>query len=347
VTADSLPPGDELRLPEVLPAGLGYGWPPPAPRPKFRHRYRPHIILFLLTLLTTSLAGSCSYAGLRAIGLDDPSTVTLEWMDLYGGLITYALPALLILGSHEFGHYFYCRKYDVDATLPYFLPAPPLFLFGTFGAVIRIKEPFPSKRSLFDIGIAGPIAGFIVLLPFLYLGLSWSEVTTVGNSEDIIYFGEPVLLKFLAWLRFGTLPEGSDIMLHPVGFAAWFGMLATALNLLPFGQLDGGHISYAVFGRHAESVSLATLGLAVVLTIYSTSWLFLTGLMLLMAYFFGFRHPPVIDEPVPLDGRRKALAAFALVMFLLCFTPTPLTLGGSDDGPDRASRDASVRVVPE
>jgi membrane-associated protease RseP (regulator of RpoE activity) len=162
----------------------------------------------------------------------------------------YSIPVLTILGAHEFGHYYYCRVYNVDATLPFFLPAP--IQSGTLGAVIRIREPFPSRRALFDIGVAGPIAGFVMLLPFLYYGIHKSELGPVAKDQLIFYYGEPLLFKALAWLKFGTRPEGFDVMLHPTGFAAWWGMLATSLNLLPFGQLDGGHGTFALFGAKAH-----------------------------------------------------------------------------------------------
>ena len=198
-----------------------------------------------------------------------------------------------------------------------------IFLTGTFGAVIRIREAFPSKKALFDIGVAGPIAGFVALVPFLYLGLKYSQMLPVP-AGDILYFGEPLGLQALAWLRFGTRPEGMDIFLHPMGMAAWFGMLATALNLLPFGQLDGGHIMYALLGKRAASVSALTLLVAVFLTTRSLSWLVFTAMMIFMALTMGLRHPRVLDEDEPIGPGRTAIAIFAFVMFVLCFTPVPV-----------------------
>ena len=242
---------------------------------------------------------------------------------LPGGL-TYSLPLIVILGAHEFGHYAYCRIHKVDATLPYFLPFP-IALTGTLGAVIRIREAFPSKRALFDIGVAGPIAGFVALLPFLWWGVTLSGVVKFPDTGDVIYFGEPLLFQAVARLHFGTLPEGFDIVLHPMGFAAWFGMLATALNLLPFGQLDGGHIAYALFGRRAAWVSAATLVTAVLLFAFeSTSWFFVALMMVVMAFLLGLRHPRVVDEHAPLDRGRVVVAAIALVIFVVCFTPVPI-----------------------
>ena len=292
-----------------------------APPRKFRHRYWVHILWFLLTVATTTWSGWGQYAGFK-ISLGVYTFADLWQFRWYLGLI-YAAPMLLILGAHEFGHYYYCRKHNVDATLPYFLPAP-LPLTGTFGAVIRIREAFPSVKALFDIGVAGPIAGFVVLLPFLYWGVTLSGVAKIPQSADIIYFGEPLLFKMMAKWHFGVLPPGHDIILHPIGFAAWFGMLATALNLLPFGQLDGGHIAYAVFGSRARYISMLTLAATVLLILRSFSWISMALIMLAMAFFLGVRHPQIVDEGTPLDTNRKLVALLALVIFVLCFTPVPI-----------------------
>jgi len=293
--------------------------PPMPPRRKFQHRYRTHIILFLLTLITTTIVGADNYAG--AQGGEGFGSLAYWARGLW-----YSIPALVILSCHEFGHYIFCRIYNVDATLPYYLPAPPFFLSGTFGAVIRIREPFPSKRALFDIGIAGPIGGFLALVPLLYLGVAMSHLATFPPNTDLIEFGEPLLIKAMIWLKFGARPAGMDVVLHPLGFAAWLGMLVTALNLLPFGQLDGGHIMYAVLGKRAARVSIATIGVTALLTLHSASWLVTTLMLLAMAYFLGFRHPRIIDEDAPLDNRRKLLALFALFMFIVCFTPVPIDM---------------------
>jgi membrane-associated protease RseP (regulator of RpoE activity) len=228
-----------------------------------------------------------------------------------------------ILGAHEFGHYYYCRRYNVDATLPYFIPAPVL-LTGTLGAVIRIREPFPTRTVLFDIGVGGPIAGFLVLVPALFIGMSMSSLVPVPTGPGVFYMGEPLLFKLAAWLEFGPIPADQTINIHPVVFAAWFGMLATALNLLPFGQLDGGHITYATLRRWSTPISLATVGTAILMTYNSTSWVFMTFMMLIMLVLLGPRHPRVIYEHEPLARGRRLVALFALVMFILCFTPVPL-----------------------
>jgi len=266
-------------------------WQPP---PKFQDRRWLHALLFLLTIGSTALVGGWAYS----------ATI------------------LAILGCHELGHYVACRYYDVDASLPFFLPVP-ITLTGTLGAFIRIREPIPYKRWLFDIGIAGPIAGFLVAVPALVIGISMSHVAPL-RAEEGLFLGEPLLLKAVSWLFFGSMPETQTLVLHPVAFAAWFGLLATALNLFPVGQLDGGHISYAMLGRRSTYVTVAMIGVAIVLSYRSASWIVWTVLIIAMLFAFGVRHPPVIDEDVPLDRGRQALAIAAAVIFALCFTPAPI-----------------------
>jgi membrane-associated protease RseP (regulator of RpoE activity) len=309
-------------IPGLDPGPLDVFFGPIARPKKFQHRYTIHIVLLVLTLLTTSFtAGFAFFFG--AIGVGDPRPFLLfTWSTFLHGL-WYSVPLLVILGAHEFGHYFACRYHDVDATLPYFLPAP-LPLTGTLGAVIRIKEAFPSKRALFDIGVAGPIAGFLALLPVLFWGVTLSSVVPVSETREALHFGEPLLFKFVAWLHFSSVRDGYEVLLHPMGFAAWWGMLATALNLMPFGQLDGGHVVYSLLGRRAAYVSVATLLAAILLTMSSLSWLSMAVMMLVMAFFLGVRHPRIVDEDTPLDGTRKLIAAFAFLIFILCFTPVPI-----------------------
>lgn len=294
--------------------------PPTTPRRRFQHRYIVHALLFLATMFTTSMAGACHAYGYREVAADPDVWPVVDFVVL--GL-SYAVPMILILAAHEFGHYVYCRKHQVDASLPYFIPAP-VPLTGTFGAVIKIREMFPSKRALFDIGVAGPIAGFIALLPFLYWGVSMSVMVPVEPTEGTLYLGEPLLFKLVAWLKFGDLPGQQDIWLHPMGFAAWFGMLATALNLLPFGQLDGGHIVYSVLGRKSTYVSLVTLGATLLMTMWSSAWWSMAIMMLVMAGLVGLGHPRIIDEATPLDGRRRLVALLTLAIFILSFTPVPI-----------------------
>jgi membrane-associated protease RseP (regulator of RpoE activity) len=237
----------------------------------------------------------------------------------------YSGTLLLILGAHEMGHYSYCRRYNIDATLPYFLPF--LFFTGTLGAVIRIREAFPTRTVLFDIGVAGPIAGFMVVVPALFVGLSLSTVTLdPPGSDALLSLGEPLLFQWGAQLVFGRLPEGHTINMHPMVFASWFGMLATALNLLPFGQLDGGHITYAVFGERARWISAAAALTAGGLIFLSIAWIFPALMMAVMWRLVGLRHPPTMNPYEPLSPGRKTFALVALIAFIVCFTPTLLRI---------------------
>jgi membrane-associated protease RseP (regulator of RpoE activity) len=277
------------------PSSLYPGDLPWQPRRKFQNRVWLHTLLLLLTFGSTWLVAGPAYA-VTVIG---------------------------ILGAHELGHYFACRYYDVDASLPYFLPFP-LSLFGTLGAVIRIREPIPTKPMLFDIGIAGPIAGFLVTVPALFLGIAMSQVIPIEPGG--IWFGEPLLIKAAAYVIWGPLPADHTLAMSSVAYAAWFGMLATALNLFPVGQLDGGHIAYAVLGRRSTYVTVAMVGVAAALCFVSANWVVWTVLMVIMLIVVGPRHPRTFDEHVPLDSRRRALAAFAVFMFAVCFTPVPIEL---------------------
>src|SRR5262249_50040504 len=166
----------------------------------------------------------------------------------------YSAAVLGILGAHEMGHYLMCRRYDVDATLPFFLPFPSLS--GTLGAVIKIKEAFPTRKALFDVAIGGPIGGFVVLIPLLFWGMRLSNVTPAPPAVSGSSPGQPLLFRFATWITFGSIPAGMGVNIHPVVFAAWFGMLATAWNLLPFGQLDGGHLTYATMGDSSRYFSI-------------------------------------------------------------------------------------------
>ena len=300
----------------------GYVIPPP--RRKFQQRTWLHVLLFLLTIVTTTLVGADHY--LAFLGdFARPPRVPAGTLLLSG--FWYSGTVLLILGAHELGHYFACRYYQVDASLPFFLPAPFAFLTGTLGAFIRIREPIPTKRMLFDIGIAGPIAGFAFAVPALLIGLSLSHLVKLPqDSSGMLSLGEPLLFKAFSWLIWGPVPDGWSVNLHPMAFAAWFGLLATALNLFPIGQLDGGHISYAVLGRTSTIVTIVMIGIAIGLTFFiSWSWAFWTVLLLVMMFTFGPRHPRTMDEHVPLDRTRQWLALAALIMFALCFTYNPIS----------------------
>lgn len=292
--------------------------------PRRRERKWKYVLLLLATVLTTTAAGALHYAA-YVLDFAVPQSLDLTGFDLYANGLWYSLSILAILGCHEMGHYLACRYYGVDASLPYFLPAP-LPLTGTLGAFIRIRQPIPTKKQLFDIGIAGPIAGFVVAIPVLIAGISLSRVVELPAEqvENMIELGEPLLFQAMTWMRWGDIPEGYSVNMHPMAFAAWFGLLATALNLFPIGQLDGGHISYAVLGRRSTAVTLGTVACLIGLTFVSSSWMVWTFLTIGMLFAFGPRHPRTIDEDVPLDAARTWLAVFALIMFALCFTPAPI-----------------------
>jgi membrane-associated protease RseP (regulator of RpoE activity) len=279
----------------------------PASRPP--ERVWKYVALFVLTLLTTTLVGIDHYAsflsGFRSIDL--PFSL---WQLAIRGL-WYSLSILAILGAHEFGHYYACRYYGVDASLPYFLPVP-FVLTGTLGAFIRIRQQIPTKRALFDIGIAGPIAGFVVLVPVLMIGMYLSQVIQVPKDfkGPVYELGEPLLFKAIAWLTFGPVPEGYTVNMHP----------------FPIGQTDGGHVSYAVLGRFSTILSFGTLACLVGLSFISLSWIVWTVLMAAMLVLIGPRHPRTIDDHVPLDRARMWIAAFGLAIFIVCFSPVPAEL---------------------
>jgi membrane-associated protease RseP (regulator of RpoE activity) len=291
-----------------------------APR-KFQHRWGRHILLLVITVFTTTVFGVDHYLsfssnfGTRVVAMNRH-----VWLEGF----LYSLSILGILGAHEMGHYIACRRYDVDATLPFFLPFPSLS--GTLGAVIKIREAFPTRTALFDIGVAGPIAGFVVLIPFLFVGMALSNVIRVPAHMEGWSLGEPLLFKFASWIVFGRVADGYSVNMHPMVFAAWFGMLATAWNLLPFSQLDGGHLAYATVGDSSRYVSLVTVAGAVVMAFVSYSWIAMTLMMVAMLVFLGPRHPRVVYEYEPLARGRIGLAIFAIVMFVVCFTPVPIDI---------------------
>jgi membrane-associated protease RseP (regulator of RpoE activity) len=283
-----------------------------------------HALLLLLTLLTTTIVGARLAANfeqnLPAFQFDeDLNFLFTLWQQpshLAAGL-PFSLTLLSILLAHEFGHYFACLYHRIDSSLPYFLPAPTLI--GTFGAFIRIRAPIFSRRDLFDVGIAGPIAGFVFLIPALGIGLALSKVIPgIANQGDLT-FGNPPLL----WLSLQAVFPGvepADVYLHPVARAAWIGLFATALNLLPIGQLDGGHILYAFTGPlHRRLSQIFAVALIPLGYFYWTGWI-------LWAIFFlltGLRRPAIIDES-PVGAGRLRLGLLAAAIFLLSFTPDPI-----------------------
>jgi membrane-associated protease RseP (regulator of RpoE activity) len=310
----------------------------PLPHRKFQSRIWLHLALLVLTILSTTQVGANDYAaylsefGRRAV-TGDLGTLLLHGL-WYSGTI------LGILGAHEMGHYLFCRRHDVDATLPYFIPMPFVSLIGTMGAVIKIRDRFPTRRVLFDIGVAGPIAGFVVLVPALFFGLSRSYLVPAPTSGSGLSLGEPLLFVWATRWMYGVVPDGFTLNLHPIVLAAWFGMLATSWNLLPFGQFDGGHLTHAMFGRTSRWISIATVLGAIGMTFVSWSWLFMTIVMIAMLKFLGSAHPPVLNEYEPLPRSRWVVGAVAAVIFVICFIPAPLE--PYDFG--RPKNDADIRA---
>ena len=303
---------------------------PPA-LPPAHGRLWVQLVLLGATVITTTLVGGCHYYSfaidLATVNQLPPEASTsalfLEPLFWLRGL-WYSLTILAILGCHEMGHYVACLRYGVDVTRPYFLPAP-LPLTGTLGAFIRIRSRIPNKIALFDIGIAGPLAGFVVAVPALLIGLWLSRVDRLPvDQSNLVELGEPLLFRFAAWIVWGHVADGYSINMHPMAFAAWFGLLATALNLFPIAQLDGGHIAYAVFGRRSTAITIVMIGVAIGLTFVSSSWIAWTVLLVIMIGMMGPRHPPTLDEDEQLDRGRLVLAAVALAILIVCFTPAPI-----------------------
>jgi membrane-associated protease RseP (regulator of RpoE activity) len=239
-----------------------------------------------------------------------------------GGL-AFSLAIMTTLLAHELGHYLQARRYGVPASLPCFIPMP-LSPIGTMGAVIFMQPGRGNRRTLFDIAITGPLAGLVPALLYCVIGLRWSEVVAVEETSMGLLLGEPLLFKFLVYLNFGTLPEGYDVMLHPVAFAGWVGIFITALNLFPIGQLDGGHILYSLMLRRAHAIAKALLLASVVAVILFGYWGW--TLMLLLLFWMGPVHPETADDYVPLGRTRFVLGWVALCFVPIGFTPMPFSL---------------------
>ena len=239
--------------------------------------------------------------------------------------IPFSFTLMFILGTHEFGHYYYAQKHKVDATLPYFIPAPPfLFLIGTFGAFIKIKSPIYRKDALLQIGAAGPIAGFVIAVPALIIGLLLSDVVEKSNIQGALILGDSILMKILTWITHPKLMDTQDIMLHPIAFAGWIGLLVTMLNLLPIGQLDGGHVAYAMLGKKQRLIGQIAFIFLIPLSFLSINWL-IWGLLLLIL-MRSVKHPPIQDIHIPLSDTDKRIGYICLLIFIVCFIPAPFKI---------------------
>ena len=328
------PPARSLRLLEARFKPYGYTpflkrekgvtWVRAVPLAAVVERSRPavNVVLFLLTVLSTVAAG-CLVAGSFPFVTFDPLSTPARLLE---GL-PFAVTLLAILGTHEFGHYFTARAYGASVSLPYFIPAPPpLFLFGTLGAVIRMRSPARDRNSLFDIAVAGPLAGLIVALPTLWVGLGWSRVGVVPEGGGVT-FGDSLLMRFMTYLVFGDIPAGMDVFVHPMALAGWVGLFVTALNLFPVRQLDGGRIAYALFGSAHRYVSIGTFFALLTLgaVAESLNWIVFAGLVFLL---IGFHHAPPLDDMTPLSPERYAVGVFCLVLLVLLIPPVPIALPG-------------------
>jgi membrane-associated protease RseP (regulator of RpoE activity) len=266
------------------------------------------VLLFILTFFTTLVAGAYLSGGNP---VRNPAELTLGFM--------FSLPLLSILAVHEMGHYTAARRHKVAVTPPYFIPAPSFI--GTFGAFIKIKSPVPHRNALLDIGASGPIAGALIAVPVLLIGLKLSAIRPSAGLSGIP-LGESLLFRAASHLILGEIPKGYDVVLHPVAFAGWIGLLVTALNLLPSGQLDGGHIAYALFGGAYAKAARAIPFILLPMGFLWGGWVIWS----VMLFVLGTAHPrPVYDE-VPLSRGRRLVGILAGALFLVCFTPNPVPM---------------------
>jgi membrane-associated protease RseP (regulator of RpoE activity) len=313
---------------EYSPATLTWV-PVREPAPSAWTAWGRHVALFALTAASVVLA------------YPESGDVTRASPGAYVGGLKLAAALLSILFAHEMGHYLACRYHGVDATLPFFLPSPwipafglalpwmPLSFVGTFGAVIRIRSPFPNRRALFDIGIAGPIAGFVVCMPMLVLGVLATRFvpSSPGATRMGLSLGEPLLFQWAFTALKGPVPPGMTAFLGPVGLAAWFGLLVTALNLIPIGQLDGGHVTYALFGNRAVALSRLVWWASVAMIVFiGPQWILWSGLVRLL----GIRHPRTLDDDQPVGMGRVLVGVLGLAILVVSFLPNPFFLTWKD-----------------
>jgi membrane-associated protease RseP (regulator of RpoE activity) len=286
------------------------------PKAKYRSIY-VNLVMFIITFLAMTYAGVILWAGFA----DVPSAEVYSFKNIATGILVFALPLLAILGVHELGHFFMARKRKVAASLPFFIPSiPPL---GTLGAVISLRDPIPDRKSLLEIGIAGPIAGLLVAIPIGILGLilTNAEARPIPDSFEtgtIINVAFPLIYEWIEMF----VPIAGDYFIHPLVFAAWAGFLVTAINLLPAGQLDGGHIARAVLGQNAKYASWVMVAVLIALSFLWMGWIFLAILVI----FFGAKHPPPLNDITKLDIKRKAAGLFAFVILVITFMPVPISL---------------------
>jgi membrane-associated protease RseP (regulator of RpoE activity) len=287
---------------------------------------RLNLALFLLTLLTTTMAGADSAGAFVTLSAPLQSLINL------GAGLSFSIPLMAILLAHEMGHYLTARRHGVEATLPYFIPAPlpSIFFIGTFGAFIRMKSAPRTRRSMFEIGAAGPWAGFAVALLAVILGLKLSKVTPLDTSAGGLNLGNSILFWGVSRVVLGVDPNAVNVDLHPMAFAGWVGLFITALNLLPVGQLDGGHVVYSLLGervhRTVSRLCWAATALMVVVP-YALGYAFWAGWLIwfVLVFFLGLGHPSTIDTHTPLTGTRRIMAWATIALFIVTFSPVPIS----------------------
>jgi membrane-associated protease RseP (regulator of RpoE activity) len=285
-----------------------------------------HLGLFLLTALTTTAAGAGHYSAfLDGFGA---THVALSWTQLALGGLWFSVPFLGFLTAHEFGHYGAARWHGLRPSLPYYLPAP-IPLTGSLGAVIVFRGQFPNRRVLFDFAAGGPLAGFVVAVIALVLGLAWSPIERLPEhfGDGAAWLGEPLLFQWLSAALNGPVADGFSLNLHPTALAGWLGLLFTMMNLAPISQLDGGHIAYAVVRRHSRWFTIGGLGAIVFFIVawHAYSWLLWVVLLLVIMRLVGWEHPPSLDDETPLDGTRLLLTALIVAILIVCFIPVPIS----------------------
>ena len=281
-------------------------------------------LLIIATIITTILTGSILHLGyLDAFSLPNPLDI-FKVENLAHGALFFSLPLMSILMVHEMGHYFISKKHGISTSLPFFIPIPPVLSFniGTFGALISSRDPMPNKKALFDVGIAGPLAGFIVAIPITIIGLATTKVVPISLIDQIpegsIIFGQSFLIDPVIARGIMQIPEGFTYEMNSILFAGWVGLLITSINLLPAGQLDGGHIFRAVLGDKQKYV-----GWAAVIVMIVTGWLFFAFIII---FLMGMMHPPPLNDDTELDTRRKLLFIVAIAMLILCYIPYPIRI---------------------
>ncbi len=300
-----------------------------------------HLILFLLTWVTTTLAIGVMHFD-PGLPWGEALSVSLK----AGGMYSATLMSILL--AHEMGHYLAARRHEISVTLPYFIPGPPFLSLGTFGAFIKIRQRIDHRDALLDVAMSGPLAGMVVAIPAVILGLSLSPVEPLDPSRVYLTEGNSLLYLALKWLVVGPIPEGHDVMLHPVAFAGWMGFLVTSLNLFPIGQLDGGHLAYGLLGPSrgryvARATFGALLGLAIGMALFEHQFVWVVWVALV--WFLGIEHPPIVDHPErPVGLARRILGYLALALFVLTFTPVPMSESApAEEGPHAVSQMSGMR----